>query len=143
MLFREKRLQARMIYVVLSTLAWLSFGGHIWAQQTAARNNPRAFLERLADDPRLSLTPDVSEFAQRVENTCLTTPRGLYTKAQGKLARSAASPWVRRPPGAQLRRGLYKRSEESRYRTPSGFGFYNLPTQGGAALRASLPWALV
>ena len=61
MIFREKSLQARTSYFVLAALVWMVIGGPSWAQEKAAKDNPGAFLARLAEDRRLALTPEQRE----------------------------------------------------------------------------------
>jgi len=94
MFFRKKSFQAKTTYVVLTTLVWFTLGGHAWAEQTAAEANPRAFLLRLAEDPRLSLTPEQRETlrgaAQRPDAAELLTrladhPRAHLTPEQREL----------------------------------------------------------
>lgn len=102
MLFRDKAIQAKTTYFALATLAWLSFGGPAWAQHAAAKTHPRSVLRRLADDPRLSLTPEQREalraFAQRADAADLLArlagdPRADLTPGQRELlGREAARP---------------------------------------------------
>lgn len=58
MLFRNKAFKARVTYLVLVSMAWLTAGGPAWAEQRSVSVNPAATLRRLADDPRLALSAE-------------------------------------------------------------------------------------
>jgi len=57
MFFRNKVLMFGTATAVLVCFGWFASGGQLWAQLREAADNPGRFLERMADNARLALTP--------------------------------------------------------------------------------------
>lgn len=66
MLHWNPRFRQATAILLLLVLTWFTGGGPAWAEQATAERDPAAALARLADDPRLPLTPEERETLERM-----------------------------------------------------------------------------
>jgi len=75
MLFKNRRLKASTAIIALVCFMWMTSGGNVWAEDRAAHRDPAKVLLRLADDPRLALSPQEKEYLRRAAQRMESEPR--------------------------------------------------------------------
>src|SRR5207249_3045388 len=78
--------------LVVASFAWLTGGGHAWAELRAAERSPAQALARLADDPRLALSAAERDYLRAAAGTLASAP-----PAASSSERSGARPAPARP----------------------------------------------
>src|SRR4051812_39117190 len=75
MLFQNRRLKFNTAVAVLASFPWMACGGNVWAEARSAERNPARVLARLADDPRLALSPQEKEYLRQAARRIEAEPR--------------------------------------------------------------------
>src|SRR6266850_4500139 len=66
---RKSRFFRLTASVLVASVAWLTGGGHAWAEVRAAEQGPARALARLADDPRVALSPAERDYLRTAAST--------------------------------------------------------------------------
>src|SRR6266705_4700837 len=83
--------------LVVASFAWLTGGGHAWAEARAVEKSPAAALARLADDPRLALSAAERDYLRAAAGS-LASARPAASASDQTGARPA--PAAEAPPPA-------------------------------------------
>lgn len=90
MLFKNKRLKASTAFTVLAALGWMVCGGNVWAEVRSAKQDPARALARLAENPRLALTPEERKSVQMAANALGAEPQPGSRPVQARIPASHA-----------------------------------------------------
>ena len=79
--------------ILAASVAWLTGGGQAWAEVRAAEQGPATALARLADDPRVALSPAERDYLRTAASTLAAAPGEPSAQAEAKsLPPSGATP---------------------------------------------------
>lgn len=73
-MFKNRRFKSSTAVLVLVAFAWMAFGGDAWAEKRAAERDPARVLTRLAEDPRLGLSPEEKAYVRRAAQRLKSEP---------------------------------------------------------------------